>query len=240
VKANTNRKCYIMADKSSSVEETVTKMIKSFASNPPEDTIYVKDIEIKAVVGVDSWRRARSQPLLVTGTACTSLVDFDKHDDFERTLDYRSILKIIREHDDKIYEDLFHLVRSVASQFVIRGVKKGSVAVKLPRAVLRCEGGVTFVCHFASDNGVKTILPIKLELEDIKLSCIIGINEVERVQRQPVNLGIWIVGRRAHSSQGWASLPDMFDKTLNVSSLPILGALLTEGVGCGRIHVLHG
>jgi FolB domain-containing protein len=179
---------------------------------PTEDAIYVQSIAVEAIVGKDAWQKKASQPVIISATVFKNTSPAAQDDDFTKTLDYRNIYKAIRQpapraDDEVVYPQLVDVVELAGLLAHSIGLKvdkhmsrDGELEIVLPKAILRCEGGVHFKCRWHYDGeldgdhqGNTTIdtdpkAPF-LTLKDIKLSCIIGINDDERIKKQHVTMG---------------------------------------------------
>jgi dihydroneopterin aldolase / 2-amino-4-hydroxy-6-hydroxymethyldihydropteridine diphosphokinase / dihydropteroate synthase len=180
------------------------------------DLIFVENVILHTVVGLDCWQREKEQRVILSCSLFADTRDFHKHDDFTKTVDYRSVYNAIKEFDGKSYSDIFQLARNVATRFSERfHTQGGLLEITLPKAIVRCEGGLKLTSGF--DLAKKRLVPYTLNLSDIKISCIIGINPHERLKKQPIVVQLKIFGKHeADDGFTWRSLPQIFDEVINV------------------------
>ena len=184
-----------------------------------KDLIFVEHVILHSNVGLDCWGRDKDQRVLLSCSLLADTRDFNKHDDFTKTLDYRSIYDALKEFDGKSYESIFELAKTGAKSLLGKSNSQGGLLeIRLPQAILRCEGGVALTCGF--DFAGKILIPLKLTLSDIKVSCIIGITTHERLKKQPIAVQIRIFGKdKGDDGFTWGNLPQIFDETINVRKL---------------------
>jgi len=187
-----------------------------------QDLIFVENVIVHSKVGLDGWQRDKEQRVIISCSLFADTREFDKHDDFTKTIDYRSIYNAIKEFDGKVFKDIFDLAGKGAMS--LNGkvhTQGGLLEINLPRAVLRCEGGVTLACGF--DLSKKSLIPFTLTLTDIKVSCIIGINPHERLKKQPIVVQLRIVGKdQPDDGFTWSNMPEIFDEIIDVCNSAIL------------------
>src|ERR1700761_2618272 len=104
------------------------------------DFIFVEHVILHSTVGLDCWQRDKDQRVILSCSLLADTTDFNKHDDFTKTLDYRSIYNAVKEFDGKSYESIFGLARTVARSLVGQFSSQGGLLeISLPQAILRCE-----------------------------------------------------------------------------------------------------
>lgn len=101
------------------------------------DTIFVTDLRIEAVVGIWDWERALPQTISLDLEMATDISAAVDADHIDATLDYRAIAKRVTAY---VQESKFQLIETMAEKVatLIReefGVAWVRVAVHKPRAV---------------------------------------------------------------------------------------------------------
>lgn len=232
--------------------EPASSLQTRIAQGDSPDEVFVDSIRLKATIGLDCWQRPKAQDVLVSATVYQDTGAAAVEDDFTKTLDYRKIYKPVLERGEKTYVDVYEFMAGVVQKLgEATGNEGGRIEVSLPGALLRCDGGLKTECSFyrVLGNG-----PLKYRLEagpitvkDIRLSCIIGINEAERVKRQPITLSLtaYLQGTSwpgekdsRNSSQKWGNLPSFFDDLINVSEpVRCIMMIFTVVVGSGSLAI---
>lgn len=105
--------------------------------SPVNDTIFVTDLRIEAVVGIWDWERALPQTVSVDLEMATDIGRAAAADDIGETLDYRAVSKRVTAF---VQESKFRLIETMAEQVaaLVReefGVAWVRVSVHKPRAV---------------------------------------------------------------------------------------------------------
>ncbi|KAI9763542.1 MAG: hypothetical protein M1840_000450 [Geoglossum simile] len=151
------------------------------------DTISIRNIAIRALVGHDCWHRLKPQPVIISFRVNYSIQNPGETDDIRDTLDYRPMYKAATSLDFKEFSGLVPLAREVC-----RLVQRAScglaveVVLRLPKAVLHAEGVELEVGMREGDK-----LELKtLSVVNLRVPCIIGVGTHERVEKQPVILNL--------------------------------------------------
>ena len=79
------------------------------------DTVFVRGVSIRAVVGRDCWHRDKPQPVMVTLRVQTSVQRVGETDSIADALDYRPIYKAATALDSKQFPGLISLAREICS-----------------------------------------------------------------------------------------------------------------------------
>ena len=101
------------------------------------DTIFVNDLRIEAVVGIWDWERALPQTISIDLEMATDIVKAAEADHIDATLDYRAVSKRVAAF---VQESKFQLIETMAEQVaaLIReefGVAWLKLTVRKPWAV---------------------------------------------------------------------------------------------------------
>lgn len=101
------------------------------------DTIFVNDLRIEAVVGIWDWERALPQTVSIDLEMATDIGAAAEADDIDATLDYRAVSKRVSAY---VQESKFQLIETMAEKVaaLIRdefGVAWVRVSVHKPLAV---------------------------------------------------------------------------------------------------------
>ena len=160
------------------------------------DCVYLKDLQISKAVGTDAWgREGKAQPMLIS---LKWYNDLSGKDDLKETLSYSKISKDVVKAISEEYGSFtsahtladFIYTISVVNNWGGVGL---TVQIHLPKAVLHANNGLKYVSHYQLRElpgnrhffDEDQLYP-KTLIEDVKLSCIIGVNEHERLSKQIV------------------------------------------------------
>jgi FolB domain-containing protein len=155
------------------------------------DVIFVRNISIHALIGEDCWARKKPQPAVVSVKVYTDISKAGATDQIHDTLDYRIINNAVNRHDGGTFFSIGELTQTVAvtvkEGFGSR-VARCEVDVQLPKGVLQAQGGVRLQMAV---NQVSALPQLgrefkRLSVEELWVSCIIGIGEHEKKEKQPV------------------------------------------------------
>jgi FolB domain-containing protein len=79
---------------------------------PLRDKIIIKDLLLRAVIGLEEWERRDKQDILIDLTIFTNTEDAGRHDDVKETLNYRTLTKAIIQH---VEASQYRLVEALAT-----------------------------------------------------------------------------------------------------------------------------
>ena len=166
------------------------------------DHVYLKDLQLSAVVGQDAWGRSdKPQPVLMSVKWFHYLVGTDKMED---TLSYSKMAKDIVESIDNrrvgfaSVQSLAEFILYVAEEKQWKGAAL-SIDVHLPKALLHAGNGLKFsrMYHLNGQPEREALFDAselypRTEVEDIRVLCIIGVNPYEREAKQMVRVDLTI------------------------------------------------
>lgn len=110
------------------------------------DTIFLKDLEVHTIIGVNDWERMVRQPVLISFEIKTDIRRAAETDDVEESVNYKSISKwIIGFVEDSEYRLVERLAEKIASGVLEQfGVEQIKLTVEKPGAVRHSKSvGVT-------------------------------------------------------------------------------------------------
>lgn len=64
------------------------------------DKIFIKDLMVRGIIGINDWERKERQDILINITMFTKLAEIEEQDDIEHTVNYRSVTKRIIQHTE--------------------------------------------------------------------------------------------------------------------------------------------
>ncbi|KAL8998730.1 MAG: hypothetical protein Q9169_002285 [Polycauliona sp. 2 TL-2023] len=210
---------------------------------PPQlDTIYLRNLNITAVIGPDAWgRKDKVQPIILnirlkidTSTSSTS-------DDINDTFSYGQMSKeITSQLDGKTFNNLQHLITVLTTFAAFWPGEDTKLQALAPKALLRVEGGLE-VTHSIrkkdryEDNGVPQVRHVdtrSYSIKGLKLACIIGVNKHERLVKQSVNVDLRLPAidprtfeAKEGPSENWRTLVNRVCEVVEYSSFETLEAL---------------
>ncbi|KAF2105001.1 tetrahydrobiopterin biosynthesis enzymes-like protein [Rhizodiscina lignyota] len=180
-------------------------------SQPTEDTIFLRNLTLSAIVGLDAWHReGREQPVVIDLRVSYDLRAAGASDAVSDTVSYSTIAKQLRataaENSEnggniydlsmKILEDILDVVDPKSETTEDQTQHDVYIGIRLPRASLLAEGGIGY--SYAVTKATRYNLrdySDKFFVDGIKIPCIIGVNPHERLQKQNVivDLTFWVV-----------------------------------------------
>ena len=168
------------------------------------DTIYLRNLQLSAVIGPDAWNRPdKLQPIVLSLQLQVDTSSAGSSDDIRSTFSYGQICKdVTTKLDGKTFTSIDHLtsdLAGLADDWPGDTMKLQAIA---PKGMLRVEGG--FGRGFSlrrietKTHGWKTrnwqVESHEWIVKGLKLACIIGVNPHERLEKQNLSLDISIQG----------------------------------------------
>lgn len=190
---------------------------------PQLDTIYLRNLNIAAVIGPDAWgRKDRAQPVVLNIRLKIDTTTSSTSDDIHDTFSYGQMSKeITSQLDGKSFNNLQHLITVLTTFAAFWPGEDTKLQALAPKALLRVEGGLE-ISHSIrkkdryEENGVPQVRHVDTRswsIKGLKLACIIGVNKHERLQKQSVNVDLRIPAidprtfdAKEGSSENWRTL----------------------------------
>lgn len=171
--------------------------LREYAAAGITDKVAVRNLQVTAKVGRDAWGRIKEQPVLIS-----AILSFDKpfatdSDSLNTTtVNYGVLSKDVRSLADSLSEP-GEAPGKFASRIALQAATTASPAdpfayeidVFLPKASLAGDG-VGF-SHSVLNKADTTTYEV-LYLKNLRIPCIVGINDNERQAKQPLIISIWI------------------------------------------------
>ncbi|GAB5588191.1 trifunctional dihydropteroate synthetase [Umbelopsis nana] len=184
------------------------------------DKILIKNLVVRNTVGVDSWERYKSQPVVINVCLYTDITLAGDSDHVTKSIHYghvtKAVTKVAEETTFRSFEELAHAIVKVG--IIKFGAVKATVKVEQPRALLHAASAGVEVTRTSADladlaasieeqektGGVsnisfETVGDISgygyedvVFVKDLKLSTIIGVNPWEREEKQVVVINLKI------------------------------------------------
>ena len=158
-----------------------------------EDTIYLRNLCLSAVVGLDAWGRpGKSQPVIMRIQLHIDTTQTGISDDLKHSFSYGQMCKdIITAIDGNEFRSILELMSCMGTAADLWPGQTITGHIVLPKAFLRVSGGlsVNFVLskHSSSQWNLSTH---ELAVKGIEAACIIGINPHERLEKQAVSIDL--------------------------------------------------
>ena len=164
------------------------------------DVIYLRNLRVSVIVGRDAWQRSlKPQPMIISVRLEFDVKAAGHSDNIEQTTSYglmcKNILGMIEENAP--IDDLLNVHYCIADlAFRKWGGTRLQVSTKAPKVSLRAEGGIECQTTFIGNefNLESTVLsdPTRVLwlIRDLKLACIIGVNDHERLKKQIVVINL--------------------------------------------------
>lgn len=175
-----------------------------------KDLVFVRDLSLKALTGVDAWHRPEPQPVTISIWLRTSVARAGSTDHLTYSLNYavitRNVTKMVESSKFKSLEDIAERVAKVVLGDSVGG-QWAKIQVKKPRALLRAEASEIIIVRQRADKQVTKLLtnttPYEVvavdgevdlvKIHKLSLVTIIGVNTIERLHKQNVILDLTLV-----------------------------------------------
>ncbi|KAL8708002.1 MAG: hypothetical protein Q9225_007668 [Loekoesia sp. 1 TL-2023] len=206
------------------------------------DTIYLRNLNISAVIGPDAWgRQNRVQPIILNVRLKIDTTSASTSDDINDTFSYGQVAKeITSQLNGKAFNSLQHLITVLTTFAAFWPGEDTKLQALAPKALLRVEGGLE-ISHSIrkkeryEENGVPQVRHVDTRswsIKNLKLACIIGVNKHERLEKQSVNVDLRIPAinprnfeAKEGSSENWRTLVKRVCEVVEYSSFETLEAL---------------
>ena len=176
----------------------------SLSSTKHLDTISLRGLSTSATIGPDAWNRpGKPQPLVLSLYLTIDTTFAASSDNVAHTFSYGQMCKDVDARTrGKDFQSIDHLsfeIAGVADNWPGETLK---IVVLAPKALLRVEGGfgkeVVSRRREVNMEGFKG-LPWDVEshewfLVGLRVACVIGVNEHERLERQMVSIDLKVLG----------------------------------------------
>ncbi|KAF2182343.1 tetrahydrobiopterin biosynthesis enzymes-like protein [Zopfia rhizophila CBS 207.26] len=174
------------------------------------DTVFLLNFPYQIIVGKDAWQRSGiPQPVIVSFCVAHDLERAGSLDDMEATIDYDKLyheITAVLTSPGKVFRDIQDLSATITGCYPAvdttdindpLGNVGYTLSIKLPKGVLRAEGGLKYTQTMNTEEGQAGHgLSQSLSIENIKCDCIVGANQYERSIKQPVVMDIEVMCRR--------------------------------------------
>ena len=168
------------------------------------DTIYLRDLQLSAVIGPDAWNRPdKTQPITLSLQLQLDASGATTSDDIAHTFSYGHICKdVTAKLDRKGFTSLNHLVVGVVDLANNWPGETLSMQVGAPKGLLRVEGGLEREVLLRRvgviDTGFRHLQwrvdTLGYLIKGLKVACIIGVNPHERLEKQSVSINLKVPG----------------------------------------------
>ncbi|KAL8838756.1 MAG: hypothetical protein Q9170_002005 [Blastenia crenularia] len=206
------------------------------------DTIYLRNLNLSAVIGPDAWgRQDKAQPVILNIRLKIDTTSASTSDDINDTFSYGQMCKEITNRlDGKAFDNLQQLITVLTTFAAFWPGEDTKLQALAPKALLRVEGGLE-ISHSMrkkeryEENGVPQVRHVDTRswsIKGLKLACIIGVNKHERLEKQSVNVDLRIPAinprnfeAKEGSSENWRTLVKRVCEVVEYSSFETLEAL---------------
>lgn len=66
------------------------------------DQIFIKDLLIRGIIGINDWERENPQDILINISLFADFTEAGSNDDLERSINYRTVAKKVIKHTEEI------------------------------------------------------------------------------------------------------------------------------------------
>ena len=179
-------------------------------SSSLKDSIYLRNLQLSAVVERDAWGRAgKTQPVLMSLRLHRDTSRAGGSDDVGDTFSYGQMGKDISTAiDGKTFHEFKDIIAGVGMLSNTWAGDRLEYQVTLPKGLLRVEGGLCrdVVMQRYTTNEWR-ICSSQWTVRKIKAACIIGVNPHERLAKQAVSIDICIPDTVEGHDGGWPVIP---------------------------------
>ena len=186
------------------------------------DTIYLRNLQVSAIVGKDAWERDNKlQPLVLNIRVERDVKLAGKYDNIKETISYGQMCKDVMNLIDS-RKSGFMNISSLSLNIQTLALDKGwaadvlHVTITSPKASLRAEGGLELRCIYVGEATAGMAFLVK----DLKTACIIGVNAHERQRKQMVVIELKIEVPLGVAEDALGGRDLMFDHYRGVFRIP--------------------
>ena len=104
-----------------------------------QDTVFVRDLEVRAIIGIHDWERENLQTILIDLDMACDASAAAAEEDIEKAVNYRSVAKAVLKHTE---EGRYYLVETLAVR--LAELIRGEFGVPWVRVRVRKPGAVRF------------------------------------------------------------------------------------------------
>lgn len=168
------------------------------------DIIYLRNLQLSAVIGPDAWNRPdKPQPIVLSLQLQFDTTSAGSSDDIKNTFSYGQICKdVTAKLDGKTFTSIDHLTSDLAGLADNWPGETLKLQAMAPKGMLRVEGG--FGREFdlrrveSKTHGWKSLSwhvgSHEWVIKGLRLACIIGVNPHERLEKQNLSIDLRIQG----------------------------------------------
>lgn len=196
------------------------------ASLQHTDTISLRSLSTQAILGPDSWARPKPQPLLISIYLSTDTTSAAQTDNIAQTFSYgvmaKDVLSTVSNHAFTSIDHLTNDLATLAEQWPGETLR---IVARAPKALLRTiEGLEREVClqrrplpqeedttATAEDGKRRRRLSVwdvqqhSWTIRGLRIACIIGVNEHERLEKQDVVIRIRAMGQQREGEDDYGA-----------------------------------
>ncbi|KAF8472824.1 Dihydroneopterin aldolase-domain-containing protein [Kalaharituber pfeilii] len=208
------------------------------ASPDSPDIVSVRALTLTTHIGHDVWYRNRPQPIIVSLSLYTDISKAGTTDDLGSSIHYGTLTKAVSSHiTEGSSDNLLDFVNGVAECCFLKGDAEDKVKIiaELPEALTMAEGVGIEVYRQRYSKGPRSEGDIgavpgfgdALFVRNLRVPCIIGVNDPERTEKQivVVNLRFWDVG--ANMVVGYRNLIQTITGHIEASRYLTIEAMVT-------------
>ena len=206
---------------------------------PTQDVVYLQDIHMRAVVGLDAWHRGgREQSVILSLRIHIDIHQAAEADDVGKTVHYGDLRKAVTQTVSRTggFETVRHLAVAIVHAALGHARLDGPVELNLtlPEGSLLADGvGVSLqgTRQSSGDQNVPGGIQITQQpvifIRNLRLACILGVNPHERLEKQPVVINLWLWDFHDALYTGYAGLVRDVAVLVEASKFETLEALTT-------------
>jgi FolB domain-containing protein len=100
---------------------------------PIRDKIIIKDLSLRAIIGIEEWERREKQDILIDLTVFTNVEVAGRRDEVNETINYRTLTKAIIQHVEASQYQLAETLATAIARICVVDFKVLKVIVRVEK-----------------------------------------------------------------------------------------------------------
>lgn len=100
---------------------------------PVRDKIIIKDLSLRAIIGIEEWERRDKQDVLINLILFTNVEQAGRRDDVKETVNYRTLTKAIIQHVEASQYQLVEALATAIARICVVDFKVLKVIVRVEK-----------------------------------------------------------------------------------------------------------
>lgn len=101
------------------------------------DTVFIKDLLARGIIGINDWERAQPQDILINLVLYTDIAKAGESDDLDGSVNYRTVARKVQAHAESAQRLTVEALATDIARICLQepGVQRALVRVEKPGAV---------------------------------------------------------------------------------------------------------